>query len=437
MATRNEIETLIFYVLGESNRQLLVKAGLEGIPKDARIMALRGLQDLGWIGHGGLADYEESYTLTKEGRRIVASRPQTSSFDKNVQEHITALRELDGGSNGTRKDALKKLINIECEVGCWDSALLNCFELKKLAEKSRDVGCMAFSLFYQARVEVAQNKWDEALESYLGALEKYMEAGDRKGVSQTNCAMGIVYGNKGDHASAIRCFESSISMARDIGDRQTEAKAEGNLAIIYDLEGRTEESEKASMRALQYFLEVGDHSYSSRISNNLGVLNLSRERYLAAAEYFEKTINSCRIQHNTEVLGAALVNAGYCYAKTGRIDKSLTYTDEAVSIFKEPNNQNMLALAYRNYGHVEFSNSNLQKAFEWFEKSVRTARSSGVEDTFAACCFEYGMALIKSAMDPRLAKKLLKRSSTAYRDIGNLAKARVAEAMLASIQATG
>jgi len=431
MATRNEIESLIFYVLGENNRQLLIKSGLDGVSKENRVLALRGLQDLGWIGHGGLADFEESYSLTKEGRRIAVNHPELKVLEKNVQGHITALREVDGGSNGTRKDALKKLIAIQCDMSNWDSALLNCFVLRKIAERTKDVDGLAFSFYYQGRVEVAQNRWDEALESYLNAIEKYMEGGDRKGVCLTNGALGIVYGNKGDHASAIRCFESSLSMARAIGDKHSEAKALGNLAIIYDLEGRTEESENASISCLGYFVEIGDLQYSCRISNNLGVLNMSRERYDTAAGYFEKTIVACRTTRDMEVLGAALVNAGYCCARTNENDKSLRFTDEAISIFKEPNNLNMLALAYRNYGYLEFHNANLQKGFEWFEKSVRSAKTSGVEDTYAACCYEYGMALIKTATDPRLARKLLKRSSTVYRNIGNSTLANKADATLA------
>lgn len=433
MATRNEIESLIFYVLSENNRQLLIKSGLDGVTKEARVLALRGLQDLGWIGHGGLADYEESYSLTKEGRRIVATHPEVSSLEKNVHAHISALREVDGGTNGTRKDALKRIIVIECEMSAWDSALLNCYELRKLAERTKDIDSTAFTLYYQGRVELAQNRWDEALESYLNAIEKYMEAGDRKGVCAANRAMGVVYGNKGDHASALRCLESSLSMARAIGDRELEAKAQVNLAIVYDLEGKDQESEDASKNSLSYFIESGDSSSASRISNNLGVLNLSREKYDVAAEYFEKSIASCRAQQHREVLGAALVNAGYCYARIGEMERSLRYTDEAVSIFREPNDLNMLALAYRNYGFTEFRNSNIHKGIEWFEKSVRTAKASGVEDTFAACCYEYGMALIKSTTNPKLAKKLLKKSSTVYSDIGNQARARAIEARLAAV----
>lgn len=96
---------------------------------------------------------------------------------------------------------------------------------------------------------------------------------------------------------------------------------------------------------------------------------------------------------------------------------------------------NMLALAYRNYGCTEFRNLNLDKAFEWFEKSVRAAKSSGVEDTLAACCLEYGMALIKSTTDLRLAKKLLNRSSIVYRNLGNVSRAQVAEATLSTLAA--
>ena len=430
MANRNEIESLMFYVLGENNRQLLIKAGLCGVTKEARVTALRGLQDLGWIGHGGMADFEESYSLTKEGRRISANHPEVASFDKNLQEHMGALRDLDGCQNGALREALRRLITIQCEIANWDSALVNCFELRKAAEKAKDVGSEAFALFYIGRIEVAQNRWDEALEVYLGAIEKYMEAGDRKGVCTVNRSMGIVYGNKGDHASALRCFESSLQMARTIGDKNAEALAQGNLAIVFDLEGRTAESENALKHCLEYFLEINDRVQVARTSNNLGVLNMSRDNYAVAAGYLESTIESSRVTKNTELLGTALVNAGYCYAKGGDTNRAITYTDEAVRIFKEPSNHNMLALSYRNYGAIEMRNSNIDKGFEWLEKSVRLAKSSGVEDTFAACCFEYGMALIHSSANLKLATKLLKRASSLYRGIGNVAQAKRVETQI-------
>jgi tetratricopeptide (TPR) repeat protein len=433
MANRNEIETIIFYVIGDANRQLFVKSGFESVPENKRVAALRGLQDLGWIGHGGFADFGESYSLTKEGRRIASERPETKDFDPKVREHIEALRLVDGESNGGRKDGLKKLIAIECEHGNWDSALINCFELRKLAGKSKDSESTAFSLFHQGQVEVSQNKWDEALESYLDAIEMYMELGDRKGVAVTNKALGVIYGNKGDHSSAIRCFESSLSMARAINDTALAAKAEANLAIIFDLEGKFDESEKASKGAYEYFLQSGDTSSASRIAINLGVLYISKERFQEADELFEKTIDNSRSLENREVLGIALVDAGYCRARMGDTSRSLTLTDEAVGIFKESHNMNMLALAYRNYGTIELRNMNLHTAFDWYEKSVRAAKASGVEDTFAACCYEYGMGLISTLTDLRLAKRLLKKSSSVYMNIGNSERSRAVNTKLAAI----
>lgn len=432
MAAREELSTLISYVLGDRSRQLLITSGFEAVPKERRVVALRGLQDLGWIGHNGYADFEESYSLTKEGRRVASERPDLSSFEKKVQDQVQALREVDSSANGEKKDGLRRLITIECDMGNWDSALVNCYELKKMGERTNDIESIAFALYHQGMVEMSENRWDEALESFLDAVEKYMEAGDRRGVAMTNRSLGVVYGNKGDHASAIRCFESSLSMAKTTNDRNLEAMAEGNLAIIYDLEGRTEESEKATKRCLEYFLEVGDHARAARASNNLGVLNLSRDRFDAAAEYFEKTIGSSRGLRNRELLGISLVNAGYCYARIGDSHRAITYSDEAVQIFKEPNNQNMLALAYRNYGCVEFRNSNIDVAADWFERSIRAADASGVEDTLAACCYEYGMALLKTAANPKLAVKLLKKSSKIYRNIGNIEKARAAESHTAA-----
>jgi tetratricopeptide (TPR) repeat protein len=433
MSTRKEIEALLSYVLDERNRLILESSGLNAVPKDKRIAALRGLQDLGWVGHSGLEDFEESYSLTKDGNRVFDQRPDISSLQPIVRSQIECMRDSLCNDQDLRRSALRKLVDIECELSNWDSALLYCFELRTAAEKAKDTGSLAFTHFAQGRVERAQNHWHEALESYLKALELYMESGDRRGVCDANRQMGIVYGSIGDLASAVRCLESSLSLARDIGDREAVTKAEANLAVVYDLEGRFEESKRASNDCLAYFLETGDLSSAVKTANNLGVLNMSRERFDAAAEYFEKAISSSKSLMNRTVMGAAMVNAGYCYARAGEVARSLDYTEKAVQVFKEPNDTNMLALAYRNYGYIEFRKGSLEQGFEWFEKSVRAAKVSGVRDTMAACCYEYGMCLIKSTLNPRLAKKLLVRASSIYGDIGNAKRSREIDGVLTKV----
>lgn len=430
MATREEIITLISYVLGEKNRRLLVSSGLDALPKEVTITALRGLQDLGWVGHSGLADFAESYSLTNEGRRIASERPPITALAPNVMDHVEALAAVDGDADCAQKAGLRKLVSMDCDMCNWDTALIHCYQLKKLADKTKDAESAALAHLHEGKVAMAQNRWDDALEAFLNSNEKFVETGDRKGVSVTNRFIGVIYANKGDHASATRCFESSLSMARMIGDKDLEARAEGNLANMYDLQGRFQEAEAAYKRCLAFFVDTGDLVCSAKTSNNIGVLNLLKEDYQIAAEYFEKTIDACRRIKNKEVLGIALVNCAYCHAKTGDIGRSVSYTDEAVAILKEPNDLNLLALAYRNYGSIEMRNQRYETAFDWYEKSVRVADASGVEDTMAACCYEYGTSLISAVTDIRLAKKLLKRSASIFRGIGNIDKARSIEARL-------
>jgi len=427
MATRLEIETLISYVLGEENRQLLIKSGLDAVPEMRRAAALRGLQDLGWIGPNGTADFEMSYSITKEGRFIFSKTPAVTALEDSAQRHVEALRLADSCMSLTQREGLKKLISIDCEKGNWDSALASCYDLKKSSEREKDFAALAFAYYHEGMIEVAQNRWDDALASCLCAIEIYMETGDRKGVCEINRALGVIYGNKGDHVAALRCLDNSLTVALEIGDRALQAKAQGNLAIIYDLQGRKDEAEKANEHCLAYFLETGDMSNAARVANNLGLLSLSREKFEVSAEYFDKTIQAVRALMNKEVLAKGLVNGGYCYARLGQTGRGLQYTDEAVSLLKEPNDLNMLALAYRNYGYIESKNSNMEKAEPWFEKSVRTAKASGVEDTYAACCYEYGMALIRSTVKLGLAKKLMKRAASTYRDIGNMDYAKRVE----------
>lgn len=433
MSTRKEIETLLSYVLDERSRLAIGLSGLNAVAKEKRVAALRGLQDLGWVGQCGLEDFEESYSLTKEGTRVAEERPDMGSMQPIVRSQIECMREVCCDDPDMRRSALRKLAEIECDLSNWDSALLYCFELRAAADIAKDTGALAFSYFAQGRVERAQNHWHEALESYLKALELFMESGDRRGVCDANRQMGIVYGSMGNLASSVRCLESSLSLAKDLGDKEAVAKAEANLAVVYDLEGRFDESERASKECLEYFLETGDESSAVKTANNLGVLNMSVERFDAAAEYFEKAIASSRTLMNRTVMSAAMVNAGYCYARAGEVVRSLDYTEKAVQVFKEPNDTNMLALAYRNYGYIEFRKGSLEQAFEWFEKSVRAAKASGVMDTMAACCYEYGMCLIKSTLNPRLAKKLLVRASSIYGEIGNAKRSSAIDGVLTQV----
>jgi tetratricopeptide (TPR) repeat protein len=432
MTTRAEVQILVSYVLAESNKELLIRSGISALPQDRRVSALRGLQDMGWIGHSGDADLGESYSLTKEGRRIASEQPPVTALEPKLQEHIKALRFVDSDMNSDRREGLERLIRMECDQGNWDSATVNCYELKRLAERTKDTPRQAFALFYLGKVGIAQNKWDEALESHLGALEKYMEAGDRRGVSETNRSMGVIYGNKGDRASAKRCFENSLETAKAFGDKELQAKAEGNLAIILNMEGRFKEAEESYRNCLMYFMEAGDKPGIARTSNNLGVICLSRDSFKEASDFFEAAIETCRPTNNHAVLGIALVNAGHCHAKLGELGKAIARTDESLTIIKEPNDLNLLAHAFRNYGLIEFRNSNIDKASEWFEKSIRTAISSGVEETLASCYYEYGMALIEATVDLRLAKKMLKKAFSLFRDLGNLQRTSLIEKKLAA-----
>ncbi len=431
MTTRSEIHTLASYVLSDKNRVLLDGSGFSALPQERREAALRGLQDLGWIGHTGVADLGESYTLTREGRRIAGERPDVSTLDNKVREQIDSLRFADSDVNGDRREGLQRLIKTECDHGCWDSAMVNCYELKRLADKSKDAARQAFALFHLGKVEIAQNKWDEALESQLGALEKYMEVGDRHGVAETNRSIGVIYGNKGDHQSAKRCFENSLETAKDIGDKELQAKAQGNLAIVLDMEGRFDEAEEAHKECLRCFMDVGDMQSVARTSNNLGVMCLTRESFKEAADYFETAIDSCRKTKNQGVLGVALVNAGHCYAKLGDLGRAIARTDESLSIIREPNDLNLLAHAFRNYALVEFRSGHTDKACEWFEKSIRTAMGSGVKNTLATCYYEYGMTLIEATVEMRLAKKMLRKASSLFRDLGNMDRAHAVERRLA------
>ncbi len=126
------------------------------------------------------------------------------------------------------------------------------------------------------------------------------------------------------------------------------------------------------------------------------------------------------------------MNAGRCYAKLGDVGRAISCTEESEAISKESNDLNQLAGAYVNYGLIEFRCLDLEKAFAWFEKGIRAAMASGVEETLASCYYEYGMALVESTANLRLAKKLLNKASTLFRNLGNMETASRAEKLLAA-----
>jgi tetratricopeptide (TPR) repeat protein len=85
-------------------------------------------------------------------------------------------------------------------------------------------------------------------------------------------AIGVAYKRMGQPADALKQYQESLAIKREIQDKRGMAASLSEIAQIQEQSGNPQEAEKSLNQALAFQREVGDKSGTSLTLINLGVL---------------------------------------------------------------------------------------------------------------------------------------------------------------------
>ncbi len=173
-----------------------------------------------------------------------------------------------------------RLLNIETAMKYDRQAL-------KLSQKINYKLGMAISLNNIGINFAYQGSYDKALENCLKSLKIIEKVGDKQELASYLNNIGVIYKAQGDYNNAIEYFQRALKIRRELDDKKDIIISLNNIGIIYEAKGDSAAFAKADAadkydKAIKYFNE------SLSIAKEIGEKNIVKEVYQNLSEIYRK-----------------------------------------------------------------------------------------------------------------------------------------------------
>lgn len=296
----------------------------------------------------------------------------------------------------------------------------------------------------------------------LDSLRK--ELNNKKGSDKisTQLELAIQVMANDEHEAQILA-NSALIAARNVNNKNLEMRAYLTLGRISEVWDNKDFSEAYYDTALVIAEASGDNWHKGEILFHIGVIKHNRNKGISALEYFNASLQACRLSNNFKIMGSSysmmgtifrvnglydraieyIVNSKLNYEKAGFLEgkawdayilgriysdlklpqKALEYFQEALKIYTQrasiDGNQNGVAICYEQIGLLNLESGNFKEAHNYIDSTLKI---------YTANASEYGLSnshknlgMIEYSMgDYELAEKYLNESLKIKNKIGDL-----------------
>lgn len=190
-------------------------------------------------------------------------------------------------------------------------------------------------------------------------------------------SMGVLEWAMGNFELAIQDYQKSLAIAEKIKDEESAAKIYNNMAMIYSRLNNYNDALLFYNKALAYDEKIGYQKGIALSLNNIGFIYIEMGEYQKSLEALTKSLSIYRSINNQENIGQTLNNLGLLYARQEKYNLALPYYAESEKFYTTVQNKRGLSLLYANMGNAYFQLKLLEKAEQFFQKSLTLSLEIG------------------------------------------------------------
>jgi tetratricopeptide (TPR) repeat protein len=213
----------------------------------------------------------------------------------------------------------------------WDEAITE-FRLASRAAKASQLVSL-YNLIGQCYY--TPGKLDSALKNYNKSFFLARDIEDKKGQSQALCNIGIVLETKDSLDKALKYLTDALKIARDTGYKEGEGSALRNLSMIYALKGNMGKALDYQEYALKIAREIDDGKGEASSLGNLGLIYQFQGKLDTALVYHIKALDIDRKNNNKLGEAQTLNNVGVIFETKGKKAKALGYYEDALALLTQ------------------------------------------------------------------------------------------------------
>jgi tetratricopeptide (TPR) repeat protein/predicted Ser/Thr protein kinase len=188
------------------------------------------------------------------------------------------------------------------------------------------------------------NKPDEALRNFNESLAIKKEIGDKRGVAASLDQIANIQDSSGHSDEALASYKEALATYREIGDQARIGDTLIDTGAFYHDHGNSAAALKDFTDALQMERELGDESKQAMCLDHIGAIRLAQGEYQDALTYLDQGYQLRQKLKVPEDIAESLHNLAETNTKLGQYDAALGYYLKAIDAQRSINNERMVAM---------------------------------------------------------------------------------------------
>lgn len=218
-----------------------------------------------------------------------------------------------------------------------------------------------------AQVHVKLGDFFSRLELYSEAIKNYQAYLDihktkDSGLVYIQNALSTINLDLKKYSEASKYAQNSLTISEDINYSRGKAKANALLGSVAEKQGNYEKALEFQKLSLSIFNVLNDSTGLASTNENIGSIYEDLEQYDLAYQYF-KTANTFAKNSETDLQINIINNLGDVNRKTGNYSKALGYTEQALILAQETNNESQIESALKDLARTYADLGDYEKAY--------------------------------------------------------------------------
>lgn len=214
-----------------------------------------------------------------------------------------------------------------------------------------------------------QGRFDDAIRTFQQSEGIGKDIGNQRGRAMVLTSLGGVYQRQGKFDDAIRAFQQSERIEQQLGNSHGHAMVLTSLGGVYQRQGKLDEAILAFEHAYELLVDTGDRRGQAMVLHSLGGVYQRQRKFDDAILAFEQSLK----MREDDKLGQAMVltSLGGVYQRQGRYDDAIRVLRQGETIEQEIGNQrgramvlNSLGVVFLRQGKYEEAISALQLSYD-------------------------------------------------------------------------
>ncbi len=178
-------------------------------------------------------------------------------------------------------------------------------------------------------------------------------------------SIGLVYFSQSNYLLALKYYQISLGINKDIGYKIGEAYDLGRIANLYYNQDKIRDALDYYFQAIKIFESEGNKRGQALNLGNVGLIYLDLKNYDKALEFFFKSLKLNREIGNNKSIAFNYANIALAFDLKGNQNTALDYYFKALKLNSEFGNLYNQASNLGNIATIYFSQGNLNKSLEY------------------------------------------------------------------------